>query len=558
MTAIVPHEGGPGGRPAFGNDLHLRLRFGRILSVLGLELIVVVGAALVACRLGAQRTGIASPALLLAAGVLLGFIPAFTGIELPSAVVLLLFLPALLWWEALNTPLREVHKFRRSILLTGTLLVVITAGAVAATAHAFGLPWGPAWVLGAALAPTDATAVSVVRRLLPRRELIVLRAESLINDGTALVVFGIAVSVVVGEQDLSVLTVGWELFVSYAGGIAAGVIAAVLGVYLRRLTGDILTAGTVFFLIPFTGYLLAELIHASGVLAAVAAGLIVSQMGPVYSSAPARRQFIAFWSLVTFMLNGALFILIGIEAHPAVRGFDGAALTRALLMVFAVAAVMTVTRIAFMFVSAYLIRAIDRRPQQRLLRVSDRSRIVSGLCGFRGAVSLAVALAVPHTLDSGAPFPDRDTIVFVAFGVIIVMLLPAFVLPSVVRWARFPADTRFDDELVLARTETTNAAIEALPRLADETGADPEAVRRLEAEMREHLEVIDASAGDDRTETARLHDDYNRLRLAVIAEKRATMIRMRNERRIDDTVLHRMQATLDIEEVRLREDVDED
>ncbi|MEU5870916.1 Na+/H+ antiporter [Glycomyces sp. NPDC047369] len=522
--------------------------------MLGLELIVVIGAALVACRVGAQRSGIAAPILLLAAGVLLGFVPAFTGIELPSAVVLLLFLPALLWWEAMNTPLREIRKFRRGILLTGTLLVVITAAAVAATAHAFGLPWGPAWVLGAALAPTDATAVSVVSRLLPRRNLTVLRAESLINDGTALVVFGLAVGVVVGEQHLSALHIGGELVVSYAGGIAAGALAASVGVFVRRFITDTLAASTIFFLIPFTGYLLAELVHASGVLAAVAAGLIVSQTSPVYGTAPARRQVFAFWGLVTFMLNGALFVLIGIEAHPAVRGLDGTGLLRAIAMVLAIAAVMTATRIAFLFASAYLIRAIDRRPQQRLLRMSDRARIVSGLCGFRGAVSLAVALAVPHTLDSGAPFPDRDTIVFVTFGVIIVMLLPAFALPAVIRWARFPADTRFDDELALARTETTTAAIEALPRLAEETEADPEAVRRLDAEMREHLDALDTGADGDPAEAARLRDDYNRLRLAVIGEKRSTMIRLRNERRIDDAVLRRMQATLDIEEVRLLAD----
>nr|BFF25351.1 hypothetical protein GCM10025732_33160 [Glycomyces mayteni] len=158
---------------------------------------------------------------------------------------------------------------------------------------------------------------------------------------------------------------------------------------------------------------------------------------------------------------------------------------------------------------------------------------------------------MPHFLDSGAPFPDRDTIVFVTFGVIIVMLMPAFALPAVIRWARFPADTRFDDELALARTETTTAAIEALPRLADETDADPETVRRLDAEMREHLQALDTGADGDPADAARLHEDYNRLRLAVIAEKRTTMIRLRNERRIDDAVLRRMQASLDIEEVRL-------
>nr|BFF25350.1 hypothetical protein GCM10025732_33150 [Glycomyces mayteni] len=182
-------------------------------------------------------------------------------------------------------------------------------------------------------------------------------------------------------------------------------LAAAFWVFLRRFITDTTAASTVFVLIPFTAYLLAELVHASGVLAAVAAGLIVSQTSPVYGTAPARRQVFAFWGLVTFMLNGALFVLIGIEAHPAVRGLDGTGLLRALAMVLAIAAVMTATRIAFLFIAAYLIRAVDRRPQQRLLRVSDRSRIVSGLCGFRGAVSSPSRWPCRTSSTPGRPSP---------------------------------------------------------------------------------------------------------------------------------------------------------
>ncbi|GAA1688025.1 Na+/H+ antiporter [Glycomyces endophyticus] len=527
--------------------------------MLGLELIVVIGAVLVACRVGAQRTGIAAPVLQLAAGVLLGLLPTFGALELPSEVVLLLFLPALLWWEAFNTSLREIRRYRRAIFLTSTLLVVATAAAVAATAHAFGVPWGPAWVLGAALAPTDATAVNVVARYLPRRQIMVLRAESLVNDGTALVVFGLAVGVVVSGEELSPAHIGWELLVSYGGGIAAGVAAALVWVALRRHITDTLAAATIFFLIPFTGYLLAELVHASGVLAAVAAGLIVAQTSPVYGSAPARRQVFATWGFVTFLLNGALFVLIGIESQAAVRGMEGADLLQALGMVAVIALVLVAVRIAFLFTSVFFIRLLDRRPQQRLLRVGARARIVSGLSGFRGAISLAIAIAVPTAIDAGSAFPYRDTIVFTTFGVICVMLLPAFFLPAVIRWARMPEDTEPEEELHYARTQTSTAALEALPRLADEQGARASTLHRLETEMREHLDVLGADPDDDAPDAApQLRSDYNRLRLAVIAEKRATLIRLRRDRRIDDTVLRRMQFTLDIEEIRLLEDPADD
>ncbi|MFG3341253.1 Na+/H+ antiporter [Glycomyces sp. NPDC048151] len=527
--------------------------------MLGLELIVVIGAALVACRIAAQRTGIAAPVLQLGVGVLLGLIPAFGVLELPSEVVLLLFLPALLWWEAFNTSLREIRRYRRGIFLTSTILVVVTAAAVAATAHAFGMPWGPAWVLGAALAPTDATAVNVVARYLPRRQIMVLRAESLVNDGTALVVFGLAVGVVVGEEHLSLALVGWEFLVSYAGGIAAGVLSALFWVWLRRKVTDTLTACTIFFLIPFTGYLLAEFIHASGVLAAVAAGLIVSQTSPVYGSAPARRQVFATWGFATFLLNGALFVLIGIESQAALRGMEGADLAQAVGLVAAIALVLVGVRLAFLYASAYLIRLIDRRPQQRLLRVSNRSRIVSGLSGFRGAISLAIAIAVPTTISSGAPFPSRDVIVFTTFGVICVMLLPAFFLPAVIRWADLPADTEPDEELQYAKVQTSNAAVEALPRLAAELDVHADALARLQSEMREHLDFLESDPEEEGPDTIpRVRGDYDRLRLAVLAEKRAVLVMLRNERRIDDAVLRQMQYRLDIEEMRLLEDPDEE
>jgi monovalent cation/hydrogen antiporter len=163
--------------------------------VLGLELVIALGLAVLAGNSLAHRYRIAPPVILLAAGVLLGFVPALRGVELPPDVVLLLFLPVLLYWESLITSLREIRFNLRGIMLMSTVLIIATAAAAAATAHALGVPWGPAWVLGAAVAPTDAIAIGVIERLLPRRQVTVLRTESLINDGTALVVYGLAVGI---------------------------------------------------------------------------------------------------------------------------------------------------------------------------------------------------------------------------------------------------------------------------------------------------------------------------------------------------------------------------
>jgi CPA1 family monovalent cation:H+ antiporter len=195
-------------------------------------------------------------------------------------------------------------------------------------AHALGLAWGPAWVLGAAVAPTDATAVGVLARMLPRRILTVLRAESLVNDGTALVIYGLAVGITRGQEHLGALHVLWLFLLAYGGGAAVGTLTAWLAVQARRRLNDPLQGNVAVILTPFTAFLLAEAIHASGVLAVVVCGLIMSQAGPRVSRADTRQQTQAFWSLSTFLLNGALFVLVGLECQSAVRGLTGAALAR--------------------------------------------------------------------------------------------------------------------------------------------------------------------------------------------------------------------------------------
>ncbi|MDX2938264.1 cation:proton antiporter domain-containing protein [Streptomyces ipomoeae] len=210
-------------------------------------------------------------------------------------------------------------------------------------------------------------------------------------------------------------------------------------------------------------------------------------------------------------------------------------------------------RFAFLFASTYLIRLLDRRPKQRLLRQSHRARVVSGLAGFRGAVSLAVALSVPETLDSGEPFPDRDFIVFVVSGVILVTLVTqGLLLPAAVRRAKLPPDTSVDEEHDLAETTAMEEALKAMPRLAADLGTEPKAVEWLRQEYEALLSTVRArSTGAADDPALRRHQDYTALRLALIAHKRATVVRLRDERHIDDTVLRRLQADLDNEEVGL-------
>jgi CPA1 family monovalent cation:H+ antiporter len=527
--------------------------------MVGLEIVVILGLVIVACGLLSRRSGIAQPVLLLLAGILLGFLPALRELHLPPEIMLLVFLPALLYWESLTTSLREIRANLRGIVLTGTLLVVVTAGAVAAASHALGLAWGPAWVLGAAVAPTDATAVGALARILPRHSVTILRAESLVNDGTALVLYGLAVGTTVGQETLTAARLTWLFVLAYAGGIMVGALVAWAGALLRGRIEDPMLNSTVMLVIPFTAFLLAELIQSSGVLAVVVCGLAMSQIGPRIGAANVRRQNIAFWTLATFLLNAALFVLIGIEAQSAVTNLVSADLVTAVVGVAVVCAVLVAVRLTFLVVAAYTIRLVDRRPQQRLRRVSNRARVVSTLAGFRGAVSLAAALAVPTTLGSGAPFPQRDLIVFITAGVVATTLVvQGLLLPAAARWARLPNDDRVLHERELAERTATQEALNALPHVAARLGTDNEVMDRLRGEYEEHLRVLRARSSNpdidvDETGdlTIRLDEQYTELRLAVLARKRATVLRLRDERHIDDTVLRQVQARLDLEEMRL-------
>ena len=497
----------------------------------GLEVTVLLGAAVLAGMLLARHLGVAAPLLLVVVGLLLGLVPELRGIELPPETMLLVFLPVMLFWESLTTSLRSIWRDLRGIVIASTLLVVVTAFAVAGIAHLFGVPWEVALLLGAALAPPDATAVSALGRSLPRRNFMLLKAESLTNDGTALVVYAIAVSVAFGGT-LTPLHITGMVLQSYLGGAAAGLAVAGLVLLLLRRIRDALTINVALLVTPFAAFLIAELIHGSGVLAVVAAGLAVSYAGPRISTAASRRQTESAWPLGAAVLNGALFVLIGIEVQLIAHETDAEALGRLVALTVSVWIWLLVVRFAFLSLTAYAIRLLDRRPSQRSRRMSYRARVVSAVAGFRGAVSLAIALSVPAAGLAGAPVAGRDDIVFVAAGVIVLTLLvQGPMLPAAVRWARLPADTSEAEELQLAERAIAEAASAALTELGEQHGMDEETRSRLSLDPGHEQEAL--------------------LRLALLERKREALQRLRREGKVDDAVARRVQARLDVEELRL-------
>ncbi len=575
----------------------------------GLEVTVLLGLTILVGTLIAPRVRLALPLVLVIFGLLLGFVPPLREVQLPPETVLLLFLPVMLFWESLTTSLRSIRRDFRYILPMSTVLVVASAFAVAGIGVLFGMPWEIALILGAAVAPPDATAVAALGRLLPRRMFMKLKAESLTNDGTALVLYAIAVSLALGGQ-ITPLSVTVDLLISYVGGIAAGTVVAALGYLLLRRTASTIVINVALLLIPFTAFLLAETAHASGVLAVVVAGLIVAYVSPRVTTASSRRQADAAWPFGVFLLNGALFVLIGLEVQYVVHEISAAAIGRLVLITLAVWATLLVVRYLFQLLNVPFQRRTDPRPARG---ARSRARVVSTLAGMRGAVSLAIALSVPASITEGGALNGRDEIVFVTAGVILLSLLvQGPFLPAIVRWARFPADHVEDEEYELAERAISGAALAALDDLAAEHGVGQEVRDRVRSEGYQMLEfanaralareqaLVDAEAdaldemlgepdplsagtaappsvadtGVDQADPPDgtvlqmiatstdvdiaqrsplvRHEEHTRLKLALLDRKREVLLGLRGAGTVDDVVVRRISARLDLEQVRLQ------
>ncbi|MEU1628076.1 Na+/H+ antiporter [Streptomyces sp. NPDC020096] len=514
----------------------------------GLEVTVVVLSAVLAITWLARRLRWNEPVLLVAGGCLIGLIPDFRRLVLPPDVVLLLFLPPLLYWESLTTSLREIRTNVRGIMLLSTGLVLATATAVAAVGHARGLSWPLAFVLGAVVAPTDAIAVTAVARGLPRRIRTILRTESLINDGTALALYAVVVGAAVRGQTLSWSGTAARFLLTYVGGVVIGAACAAVVVALRRRLCDRAVESALGVLTPFATYLPAQALGVSGVLAVVTCGLILSQAGPKVIGAGARVQITAFWEVSTFILNSALFLLVGIQTPAIVSAIRSVSLGHAVVTASLVSGVVIGTRLLWLYSVPYLIRAVDRRPVQRTLRSGARQRFPVAWSGVRGAVSLAAALAVPATTSHGQPLAGHGLLVFTAVTVILVTLVvQGTTMPAAVRWSGLRGDPDEATEERRAHRQIAAAALEALPHHASRLKTPQRTYEAIQSELRQYA-AEDTGPPDTTDPGVRAGLE---LRRALIGVKRSALIRLRDQRSIDDIVLRRLQSVLDSEEIRI-------
>ena len=530
---------------------------------LGLLLAVVVLAAL------AQRVGMAYPILLVLGGLALGFVPGLPAVELDPELVFLLFLPPLLYYEALFTSWRDFRFNLRPILLLAVGLVLMTTVVVAAVAHwVAGLPWGAAFVLGAIVSATDAVAATAIaeRLGLPHRVVVVLSGESLVNDATVLAVLGVAVAAVV-EGVFFFGEAVFEFVVGGLGGLVVGLAVGWVLVRLLRFLPDPVLANAAVLLFPFASYLAAEELHLSGILAVVATGLYAGRKAATAVSGRTRLQGNLFWEMAVFLLNGFVFVLIGLQLRDILEGLSGYSVAELALYAVLVSMAVVLARVFWVFPATYVPRIVSRRIRERDPAPPWQAVSVVAWCGMRGVISLAAALSLPLVTAEGGPFPGRDLILFLTFSVILATLvLQGLSLPTMIRALGLEDDGSIEREEVRGRVKAAEAALSRVDELSLEDWVredTAERVRALYDYRRRRFSSRydeDGSGGEDGEDPFgnRGREDYEvravayqQLMYELFRAQRVALVRLRDEGEISDEALHRIERDLDLEESRL-------
>jgi CPA1 family monovalent cation:H+ antiporter len=518
-----------------------------IVDVVVLVAISVLGAAL------ARRLGFVAPLVLLVAGLGLSFVPGFPQAHLEPELVLIGILPPLLYVAALQTSVPAFRQALRPILLLAIGLVLVTAFAVGFVVHLLlpAVPFSACVALGAIVAPPDAvSATAIARRIgLPRRVVTILEGESLLNDATALVLVRISAGA------LSGIAVGFwpivgQVALKAGGGVLIGLAAAVLAAKLHRKIEDPLLDDAVSLLTPFVVVIVAETARTSSVAAVVIAGLYLGHRIPYLLSATSRLQMEAVWRLVTFLLEGVVFLLVGLQLRDIGNHIE-TGVTTTVAVTGAVFGTLVVVRFVWMYPATYLARLVPRI-REREERPPIAVPAVIAWAGMRGVVTLAAAQTLPE--DDVPPY-NRELFIFVAFAVIVLTLL---VQGTTLPWLAVRLGVRQDsgsaDALAEAgvQHQAGRAALQALEENAD--GAPTEVVERLRALVGSRSNNAWERLGNQRQETPSAA--YGRLRREMITAERHVFKIARNEGRIPEEVLTRAQRELDLEESQLQRSED--
>ena len=509
-------------------------------------LAVSVAILVVALTAVARRLPIPSPILQVLAGLALGFVPGMRVPELEPDLVFFVFLPPILWAAAFFTSLREFRRNIRPIGLLAVGLVFTTTIVVAFVSKALfpALPWAVAVAIGAIVSPPDAVAAAaVVSRLpVPRRVIVILEGESLVNDAAALVLYRTAVAAAVtGVFSLGESVV--RFFIDAAVGTFIGIVIGWLIVRAVRWTKDALTETLLTIAAPYLAWVAAESIHVSAVLACVAGGIYVRQHYSTAVSPMSRLQSRAVWDLIVFVINALIFLILGLQFGVVMKEVPEGTLGSVLTAGVIVSLVAIVVRLIWVPIATVLPRMLSADIRRHEPVPNRKAVALVAWTGMRGIVSLASALALPVALNDGTRFPYRAEIILITMCVIMITLVVQGVtLTPIIRRFNFTPETTQHVEERHARKEALRRGAEALEDLSREPWAVPAEVARVRTELRDRIGHHDHHSPNA--------DTYRRLRMGVVSAERRMLVRLRNEGAISDETLRELEQELDHEAVR--------
>ena len=523
--------------------------------IVAIGLIVVIAAIVTLAR----RTGYPYPILLVISGLILGLIPGIPELRLEPESVFLILLPPLLYGAAWQTNLRDFRANLRSISLLALGLVFTTTLVIGFVAHMFidGMSWGVAFVFGAVVSSTDSVAATAIfQRLgISRRVVAIVEGESLVNDASALVAYRFAVAAV-STGTFVWWRAGTQFLLVSVGGAAMGLGIGWASAWLWNKLDDPPVEILMSIVPAYVAYLAADTLGVSGVLATVVAGVYVSHRSAEIVSSRARIQAYAVWELMQFTLNGIVFLLIGLQLRNIVQAIPGEAVGGFVRDAVIVSAAVILVRILWVFPATYLPRWLLGSLRRRDPSPPWQYPAILSWAGMRGVVALASAVALPLTISNGAPFPERDRIIFLTFAVILATLvLQGLTLAPLIRWLKIEQDHGAELETARAELQVAQAALVRLDELASEDWVLPEKLARLRTEYEFRVQRLQARCTDDETrdEYATHTESFRRLQQELLYSERHEAIAMRNTGTISDEVLRRVEHELDLSELRLAE-----
>lgn len=517
-------------------------------------LLLVAGSAVVAA--GARRTPVPAPLLLVAVGLAVSYVPGVPDYTLDPDVVLPLLLPPLLYTSATDSSYLDLRAQVRPVALLSVGYVLFATFVVGWAAYVIvpGLPLTAALVLGAVVAPPDAVAATAVARRvgLPSRITTILQGESLLNDATAITAYKVALAAAVGEGATWAGGIG-EFLLAAVGGVGVGLLMMVPIHWLRTHLKEALLQNTLSLLIPFVAYAVAEQVHASGVLAVVVVALYLGHRAWEVDFAT-RLQEEAVWKMVAFVLESAVFALIGLQLPVVLKGLGEYRGLDAALYAIALFLVVVATRFVWVYPAAFLPRVFSARIREREDNPTWKGAMTTAWAGMRGVVSLAIAFSIPLTVHGGDPFPQRNIILFLTFTTVIgTLVVQGLSLPPIIRLLKFPgrdpqAETLAEANAQAQASRVAEKRLNAL--LEDERNAlPPPLADRLREVLERRRNAVWERLGATNPVTGETVDDtYRRLSREMISAERSMFVRLRDGRYIDDEMLRTLLRRLDLEE----------